>query len=222
MRVIVVGATGTIGSAVVAVLSARYEVVKVGHKNGDLRVDLASSESIAQMYRAVGAFDALVSAAGVAKFAGFEALVEADYQIGLSNKLMGQVNLVRIGLQFVNDRGAFTLTSGVLSREPIKGSASISMVNAGLEGFVRAAALELPRGLRINVVSPPWVTETLIARGMDRSIGLPAAQVALAYLSSVEGTSTGQTIDPRTLAAHYAMGVRRAHAAPASAKMAGG
>ena len=113
---------------------------------------------------------------------------------------MGQVNLVRIGRQFVNERGSFTLTSGVLSREPMKGSASISMVNAGLEGFVRAAALELPRGIRINVVSPPWVTETLIARKMDPSPGLPAAAVAQAYLANIEGTATGQTIDPRTLA----------------------
>jgi len=71
------------------------------------------------------------------------------------------------------------------------------MVNAGLEGFVRAAAIDLPRGLRVNVVSPPWVTETLIARKMDPSIGIPADQVAQAYLASVEGTMTGQTLDPR-------------------------
>ena len=82
----------------------------------------------------------------------------------------------------------------------MKGSASISMVNAGLEGFVRAAAIDLPRGLRVNVVSPPWVTETLIARGMDPSIGLPADRVAQAYLASVEGTMTGQVIDPRKIA----------------------
>ena len=91
-------------------------------------------------------------------------------------------------------------SSGVLSREPIKGSASISMVNAGLEGFVRAAVLELPRGIRVNVVSPPWVTETLIARKMDPAVGMPAASVAQAYLASVDGTMTGQTLDPRKLA----------------------
>lgn len=201
MRVIVVGATGTIGSAVVAALSTRYDVVEVGHKGGAIRVDLASPDSITQLFRTIGAFDALVSTAGVAKFASFDALQDADYQVGLSNKLMGQVNLVRIGRQFINDRGSFTLTSGVLSQEPMKGSASISMVNAGIEGFVRAAALELPRGIRVNVVSPPWVTETLIARKMDPSLGMPAATVAQAYLASVEGTATGQTFDPRKLAA---------------------
>ena len=200
MRVIVIGGTGTIGSAVVAALSRRHDVVAVGHKNGTLHVDLASPDSIDQLFRAIGPFDALVSTAGLAKFGSLDALQDADYQVGLSNKLMGQVNLVRIGRQFVNERGSFTLTSGVLSHEPMKGSASISMVNAGLEGFVRAAALELPRGIRINVVSPPWVTETLIARKMDPSPGMLAATVAQAYLASVEGTATGETIDPRTLA----------------------
>ncbi len=202
MRVIVVGATGTIGSQVVNALSARHDVVKVGHKGGPFRVDLASPDSITQLFRTIGSFDALVSTAGLAKFASLDELRDADYQVGLSNKLMGQVNLVRIGRQFINDRGSFTLTSGVLSQEPMKGSASISMVNAGLEGFVRAAALELPRGIRVNVVSPPWVTETLIALKMDPSLGMPAITVAQAYLASIEGAATGQTIDPRKLAAN--------------------
>jgi NAD(P)-dependent dehydrogenase (short-subunit alcohol dehydrogenase family) len=200
MRIIVVGATGTIGSAVVAALSARHEVVAVGNKNGAIRVDLSSIDSIIQLFRTVETFDALVCAAGRAAFGSLDELKDADFQLGLSNKLMGQVNLVRIGRQYVHDNGSFTLTSGVLSREPMKGSASISMVNAGLEGFARAAALELPRGIRVNVVSPPWVTETLIARKMDPAFGLPAAAVAQAYLASVEGTTTGQTIDPRKLA----------------------
>ena len=201
MRVIVVGATGTIGSAVVTALSVRHDVVKVGHTGGAFHVDLGSPDSITRLFRAIGAFDALVSTAGVAKLASLDELKDADYQLGLSNKLMGQVNLVRVGRQFINDRGSFTLTSGVLSQEPMKGSASISMVNAGLEGFVRAAALELPRGIRVNVVSPPWVTETLIALKMDPAPGMPATIIAQAYLASVEGAATGQTIDPRKLAA---------------------
>ena len=196
MRVIVIGATGTIGSAVAAALSARHDVVKVGHTRGTFHVDLASPESIDEMFCAVGPFDALVSAAGLAKFASLAELKDADFQFSLSNKLMGQANLVRIGSRFIGERGSFTLTSGVLSQEPMKGSAAISMVNAGLEGFVRAAAIDLPRGIRVNVVSPPWVTETLLARKMDPLIGLPAATVAQAYVMSVEGTLTGQTIDP--------------------------
>ena len=201
MRVIVIGGTGTIGRAVVKALSAKHEVVAVGHQKGAFQVDLASPDSITRLFKAISTCDAVVSTAGIAKFASLDDLSYEDYFVGLNNKLMGQVNLVRIGRAFATDRGSFTITSGVLSQEPIKGSASISMVNAGLEGFVRAAALELPRGLRINVVSPPWVTETLIARGMDPSIGLPAERVAQAYVASVQGTLTGQVFDPREIAA---------------------
>lgn len=199
MRVIVVGGTGTIGSAVVAALTGRHEVVVVGRNRGAVQVDLASPDSIRAMFQSVGKLDAVVSAAGQAKFGSLDELTDADYVFSFSNKLMGQVNLVRIGRQFIADGGSFTLTSGVLSHEPMKGSASISMVNAGLEGFVRAAALELPREMRVNIVSPPWVTETLVARKMDTGHGMPAASVALAYLASVEGTMTGQTLDPRML-----------------------
>ncbi len=200
MHVIVVGGTGTIGSAVAAALLPRHEVVVAGRKTGVVSVDLALPESIRAMFQAVGKFDAVVSAAGQAKFGTLDDLTDADYVFSFSNKLMGQANLVRIGRQFIADGGSLTLTTGVLGQEPIKGSASISMVNAGLEGFVRAAALELPRGIRVNVVSPPWVTETLVARKMDPSPGMSAARVAQAYLASVEGTMTGQTLDPRTLA----------------------
>jgi NAD(P)-dependent dehydrogenase (short-subunit alcohol dehydrogenase family) len=199
MRVVIVGATGTIGTAVVHRLSERHEIVRVGHRHGDYQVDLTRIDSINALYESVGPFDAVVSTAGVAKMAAFDELDEADYQVGLRNKLMGQVNLVRLGRRFIRDRGSFTLTSGVLSHEPMKGSASISMVNAGLEGFVRAAALELPRGIRLNAVSPPWVTETLQMLHMDASIGLPASEVARAYIASVEGSMTGRIIDPRTL-----------------------
>jgi len=201
MRVIVIGGTGTIGTAVVKLLSTRHDVVTVGHTRGTFHVDLAAPDSITSLFKAVGTCDAVVSTAGIAKFASLDDLTYDDYFIGLKNKLMGQANLVRIGRPFVTNHGSFTLTSGVLSQNPMKGSASISMVNAGLEGFVRAAAIDLPRGLRVNVVSPPWVTETLIARSMDPSIGIPADQVAQAYVASVEGSMTGQTLDPRQIAA---------------------
>lgn len=108
---------------------------------------------------------------------------------------MGQVNLVRFGVDALADRGSFTLTSGFLSRFPMPGSAAISLVNAGLEGFVRAAALDLPRGLRINAVAPGWVYETLVAMKRDPGTGAPAARVAQAYVKSVEGDMTGQVDD---------------------------
>jgi NAD(P)-dependent dehydrogenase (short-subunit alcohol dehydrogenase family) len=199
MRILVIGGTGTIGSAVVKALSARHEVIAVGHDKGTLRLDLASLESITGLFQAVGTCDAVAIAAGSAKFAPLSELTPDDYLAGVKNKLMGQVNVVRLAQPILTDGGSLTLTSGVLSQEPVKGSTALSMVNAGLEAFVRAAALELPRGLRINVVSPPWVKETLIARKMDPAIGLPADAVALAYVASIEGKMTGQTLDPRKL-----------------------
>jgi NAD(P)-dependent dehydrogenase (short-subunit alcohol dehydrogenase family) len=200
MKIIVIGATGTIGRAVADGLSGRHEVMKVGNRRGDYQVDLASQESIKKLYRAVGSFDAVVSAAGLAKFGALKDLTDPDFNLGLSNKLMGQVNLVRLGLPLIAEGGSFTLTSGILASEPMVGSAAISLVNAGIEGFVRAAALEMPKGVRVNVVSPPWVKETMEAMGMDSSPGLPAAIVAKAYLVSVEGKKTGAVIDARTFA----------------------
>jgi NAD(P)-dependent dehydrogenase (short-subunit alcohol dehydrogenase family) len=193
----VIGATGTIGSAVSALLRKRHDVIQVGHRHGEHQVDLASDASIKALFESISAIDAVICTAGSAKFAGFDELQDADYQLGLRNKLMGQVNVVRIGRHRLKENGSLTLTSGVLGQEPMKGSVSISMVNAALEGFVRAAALELSRGIRVNAVSPPWVTETLQALGMDAGHGMPAAQAAQAYLASVEGTMTGYILDPR-------------------------
>jgi NAD(P)-dependent dehydrogenase (short-subunit alcohol dehydrogenase family) len=197
MRIIVVGATGTIGKAVVKALAGRHEVVQVGHRGGEYQVDLADKGSIERLFETVGAFDALVVAAGQAKFGELDGLSDQDFQFSLSNKLMGQVNLVRLGLPHVNDGGSFTLTSGVVNREPIPGSAALALVNGALEGFASAASLDLPRDVRINVISPPWVSETLEAMGRDGAAGLPAAQVARAYVESVEGYRTGETLDAR-------------------------
>ncbi len=195
MRILVVGATGTIGSAVAEALARGNEVVRVSRKSTPLTVDIASVPSIKAMYATAGKVDAVISATGNAAFRGLEQLTDDDFAFSLANKLMGQVDLVRYGFDSVSDGGSFTLTSGVLARSPMPGSAAVSLVNAGLEGFVRAAALEAPRGIRVNIVSPPWVTETLIALKMDPSIGLPAAVVAQSYLRSVKGNESGVTIE---------------------------
>lgn len=195
MRILVVGATGTIGRAVVSALRADHEVLAASRHSEVARVDIVDPDSIKAMYESVGRVDAVVCAAGAAKFAPLAELTDADFESSVANKLMGQVNLVRFGLDRVPERGSFTLTSGVLARSPIRGSASISMVNAALEGFVRAAAFEAPRGIRVNVVSPPWVTETLAALGMDPSRGLTPDQVAALYVRSVTGTLTGAVIE---------------------------
>jgi NAD(P)-dependent dehydrogenase (short-subunit alcohol dehydrogenase family) len=195
MRILVIGATGMIGAAVTQALDARHEVLRASHSRSALAVDLADPESIKRLYAKVAPVDAVVSAAGKAAFGSLLALSGEDFSLGLTNKLMGQVNLVRFGIEALADRGSFTLTSGFLSRYPMAGSAAISLVNAGLEGFVRAAALDLPRGLRVNAVAPGWVYETLVALKRDPSSGVPAVQVAQTYVKLVEGTMTGQIHD---------------------------
>lgn len=196
MRILLIGATGTIGQAIAAALSPRHEVLLASHSKATLTVDLAQPNSIRALFAKVGTVDAVVSAAGAARFKPFAELTDDDFAFSLQNKLMGQVNVVRHGLAAVTDGGSVTLTSGSLSQVPMVGSGAISLVNAGLEGFGRAAALEAPRGIRVNVVAPPWVTETLKAYGMPLDGGLPASTVAKAYVRSVEGKESGQRITP--------------------------
>jgi NAD(P)-dependent dehydrogenase (short-subunit alcohol dehydrogenase family) len=196
MRILIIGATGTIGRAVVSALSVGNEIVPASRQSTAITVDLAEPASIREMYGSVGSLDAVVCAAGQAKFAPLSQLSDADFRYCLDNKLMGQVNLVRLGFEHVTDGGSFTLTTGILARLPMQGGAAISLVNAGVEGFVRGAALEAPRGIRVNAVSPPWVSETLLALKMDPSQGLPAAVVARAYLRSVTGRDNGATLEP--------------------------
>lgn len=200
MKIVIIGATGTIGRAVVEALSSNHDIVKVGNRGGDYQVDISSTDSIQKLYEEVGNFDALVSAAGLAKFGALAELTDEDFSLGLNHKLMGQVNLVRLGLAYINDNGSFTLTSGLLAREPMPGSAAISTVNAGLNGFTRAAALEIPRGIRINVVSPIWVKETMEKMGMDSTGGISAQKTALAYVESVAGSWNGEVLDVRDFA----------------------
>ena len=194
MKIIVVGGTGTIGKAVVAELKQRHEIVVVGKSSGDFNVDIDSEDSIIAMYKAIGEFDALVSASGQVHFGELAEMTETEYQIGLHTKLMGQVRLVLHGRNTINPDGSFTLTSGVLNREPIKLGASAAMVNGALEGFVKSAAIEMPHKIRLNIVSPTVIEEAMDSyapyfRGFQP---VSAARAALAYSRSVEGLETGQ------------------------------
>jgi len=194
MKILIVGASGTIGRAVAFELGQRHEIITGGRTSGDLRLDLTDGKSIRAAYEDVGLLDAVVSTAGNVKFAPFEDMQEEDYAFGLEDKLMGQVNLVLIGRQYVSEGGSFTLTTGVLDRDPIRQGTSASMVNGAINAFVRAAAIEMQRGQRINVVSPGVIEEAMEAygsffRGFE---AVPAARAALAYARSVEGAQTGQ------------------------------
>jgi NAD(P)-dependent dehydrogenase (short-subunit alcohol dehydrogenase family) len=197
MRILIIGATGTIGAAVAAALRPRHELVLASVQRAPERVDIADPASIRALFARIGRVDAVVSAAGRAAFKPLMDLTDADFELSLRNKLMGQVNVVRLGLDAVSDNGSFTLTAGYLSRNPSPGSSAVSLVNAALEGFGRAAALQVPRGVRVNVVSPPWVTETLQKLGRPLAGGMPAADVAQTYVRSVEGSQTGQVFDPK-------------------------
>ncbi len=196
MKVLLIGATGTIGRAIAAALSPRHEVIAISRHTEPLRVDISSAESVRALFLTVETIDAVISAAGAARFKPLAQLEDEDFAFSLQNKLMGQVNVVREGLQKVREGGVIVVTSGILSRLPAPGSGVISLVNAGLEGFVRAAALEATRGVRVNVVSPPWVSETLTQIGRDPKGGLAASAVAQAYVRAIEGSVTGQVIEP--------------------------
>jgi NAD(P)-dependent dehydrogenase (short-subunit alcohol dehydrogenase family) len=198
MRILLIGATGTIGQAVAAALGARHDIVPASRDKAHEKVDLSDPGSIRALLKRVGRVDAIVSAAGQAVFKPLAELSDEDFAFSIGNKLMGQVNVARFGLPSLADKGSVTLTSGILSQQPVPGSAAISLVNAGLEGFTRAAALEAPRGIRVNIVSPPWVTETIQAMGWPPVPGaLPAAVVARSYVESVEGQITGQVLSPK-------------------------
>ncbi len=193
MRIPLIGATGTIGRAVAAALSA-HDLVLASRRSSTEQVDITDPTSLRALLGRVGRVNAIVSAAGGAAWKPLAELTDDDFDRSLRDKLLGQVNLARFGMAALEDGGSITLTSGYLAQHPMPGSAAVSLVNSGLEGFSRAAALEAPRGIRVNVVSPPWVSETLVAMGQDPKGGLPAATVAKSYVDSVEGSATGQVI----------------------------
>jgi len=196
MKVILVGASGLIGSHVLRLLSREKEteVVKVGFRSGDFSVDLADPASIRLLFASIGPFDALISATGKVAFKGLTEFSEEDWALGLQNKLMGQIRLVTEGLKSIRPGGSFTLTTGILNAEPIAGSVSAATVNGGIEAFVTAAANELSNGVRINCVSPTVLLEAMEAYGeaFKGFNPVPAEEVALAYLKSVAGIHTGR------------------------------
>ncbi|MSR20171.1 MAG: short chain dehydrogenase [Gemmatimonadetes bacterium] len=195
MRVLVVGATGTIGSAVAAALGARgHEVVSAAATRGDLSVDLADPASIAALYAAAPSVGAVVCAAGRAEFGKLADLSDEAFRASLASKLMGQVNLVRYGIGRVMEGGSFTLTSGGLSQVPAPGTTAVTMTGAAVEAFARAAALDLAGRYRVNVVSPGWVAESRVQAGLPPMPGIWAKDLAARYVALVEGDVTGQVV----------------------------
>lgn len=195
MKIIIVGASGTLGQAVAAELGSRHDIIRAGRGGADVQVDIKDLGSVQAMYKHVGAVDAVACAAGSVHFGPISEFTPEQYQIGLKDKLMGQINLVLAGQSVLNDHGSFTLISGILDHDPIRMGSSASMVNAAIDAFVTAAAIELPRGIRINSVSPTVFIESLeqygaFFRGFKP---VPVADAALAFAKSVEGAQTGKT-----------------------------
>ena len=196
MKILLVGGNGTIGKKVAAHLNEKHEVVIAGRKNADVQVDIKDKESIHRMFEQVPMIDAVVCTAGEAKWDNFNDLTEEDYYIGIQSKMMGQVNLVRIGKDFINSGGSFTLTTGILGEDPVARTTSAALVNGALHSFVKAASLEIENDIRINVVAPGLVEDAYekyktFFPGFNP---VPMNKVINGYVRSVEGKIRGQVI----------------------------
>ncbi|MEZ4810956.1 MAG: short chain dehydrogenase [Allomuricauda sp.] len=196
MKILIVGGHGTIGKKVVSYFEKDHEVIIAGRSNADMAVDIAQSSSIEEMFKQTGKVDAIICIAGEAKWAEFTTLSEEDYYIGFKSKLMGQVNLVRLGQHYLKSNGSITLTTGILADDPVVKTASAAMVNGAIHSFVKAVALELENGMRINVVSS-GVVEDAYERYKTLFPGhnpIPMGKVVNGYVRSVLGKDHGQII----------------------------
>ncbi|MFL5812268.1 MAG: short chain dehydrogenase [Bdellovibrionia bacterium] len=195
MKVILFGATGAIGTQVQKALeTSGHEVIGVGRKTGRYQADMGDRESLRKLYQTIGSFDAVVSAAGEVAFAPLERLGAEEWKRSLEGKFLGQVQLVQEAIPYIREKGSFTLVSGILADEPIVAGAAATAVNRAIEGFALAAAIELPKGLRINVVSPTVLEESMKTYGpfFPGFIPVPGAKVAQAFLKSILGAQTGE------------------------------
>lgn len=193
-KILIVGASGTLGQALVREFGARHTLIRASRKSGDEQVDVTLSASIHAMFTRIGKVDAIVSAAGKLHFGPLEDMTAEQFRVGLHDKFLGQVDLALIGQHYLNEGGSITLTSGIVCEEPIRFGVNATAVNAGIEGFVRAAAVELRHGRRINAVSPAMLLESQdkfgpYFAGFD---AVPGARVALAYTRSIEGVQSGR------------------------------
>ncbi len=196
MKILIVGGHGTIGKKVSQHFAKKHEVIIGGRNSGDVTVDIADSNSIASMFEKIGKVDAVICIAGEAKWGKFQEMTEEDFYIGLKSKLMGQVNLVRIGKDYLTPGGSFTLTTGILADHPVAMTTSAAMVNGGIHSFAKAAALELENGIRINVVASGLV-EDAIDKYEDYFPGhnpIPMKKVVNGYVKSVLGSENGKII----------------------------
>lgn len=195
MKIVIIGASGTLGSKITEDLENDHEIIKVGTKTGDIQADITDVNSLKRMFDKIGSFDALVSAAGGGHFGPLKEMTPEDFMKGVNSKLMGQVNLVLLGQHYINPWGSFTLITGVLSDDPVRNSVNLAAVNSAVNGFVKAAALELENGVRINAVSPGVVEDSPeLFSAFPGHKPVSMERVVYAYRKSVLGHITGQVI----------------------------
>ncbi|MBU6081744.1 short chain dehydrogenase [Allobacillus halotolerans] len=195
MKILLIGATGLLGQAVKQELEGEHEIIGAALEGADFNVDMTKPDQIREMFEKIGKVDAVISTAGDAPFVPLEELTPELNDVGIESKLKGQINLVLIGMDYVNDGGSFTLTTGILMDDPIPKGTSSAMTNGAITGFVKSAAIELPRGIRINNVSPNVFSEAS-KEHRDTFQGFEPVsieKVALAFRKSVNGKQTGQT-----------------------------
>lgn len=197
LRIIVIGASGTIGKALTKSLEEKgHQVIKVGRSSGDYRADIQDKQSLEDLFGQAGPFDAVANASGAVRSGNLSTLTDEDFAFSIGNKLMGQVNIVRTALPYIADHGSFTLVSGILTHEPIAGSTIGTMVNNGIEGFVKAQACELDRNIRINCISPTVLEESPDYHPyFPGFIPVAAWKVARAYERSILGIVNGRILD---------------------------
>ncbi|AXG70278.1 2,3-dihydro-2,3-dihydroxybenzoate dehydrogenase [Kordia sp. SMS9] len=196
MKILIIGGNGTIGKKLTEYFRQQHEVFIAGRTTGDVTVDISNSQSIQKMFDQVGTLDAIICAAGEATWKPFDELSEEDYYVGFKSKLMGQVNLVRIGQNYLNKGGSITLTTGILADEPVPMTASAAMVNGAIHSFVKAVILELEGNIRVNVVSSGLVEDAVEKYDAYFPGHNPIAmqKVVNAYRKSVDGRQTGEII----------------------------
>jgi NAD(P)-dependent dehydrogenase (short-subunit alcohol dehydrogenase family) len=191
MKIIIVGASGKIGTEVDKALSGSHEIIRVGRRTGDFQCDYTDTESVRSMLENIGYFDSLISVAGGdSTFKPFQELEDADYQYGFDRKVLGQIRLLKLGERFIRNNGSFVFTSGFLSHYPNPYSIATGLLNAAVDTFVKNTASLLPRGIRVNVVSPAPVVEP----GQERRGVVTAAETAKLYVEAVEGDITGKVL----------------------------
>lgn len=196
MKILIIGGNGTIGKKVSERLIKDNDVIIAGRHSGDVTLDFSDSSSIKKMFESIGKVDAIVSIAGDAKWDKFENLSEEDFYIGIRSKLMGQVNVVRIGKDYLNDKGSITLSTGILADDPVDMTTSAAMVNGAIHSFLKAVALELDNGIRINVVCSDLVEDSF-EKYKDYFPGntpVPMHKIVDGYVKSIYGKITGRIL----------------------------